>query len=255
MSIPPEVFAAQPGKWEGSGWAVLECTFCRKGDVFYPVLDEISGAAPGTSNGLKAFTPEHLRLFANGTELPQEEHFFYGPTYRLPPEATDYRLIGESATAETTWTFRSARGSQDHAPQGFACPEWWSSPDGGCQFEPMLFLRYRMNTDPHNAVPERSRQTLVVSAYRALGQAPQVRDMQAFVSTDSGTTWQDVRLRALGGGEFAAGLRIPAYDATDGTLALKVTATAEDGSTIQQTIREAVSIQRESGSMSRTATG
>lgn len=242
VELPGAVFAAHPGKWEDA-WAVEICTFCREGDTFFPTLNQISGAAPGVSNSVRAFAPENVRLFADGSKLPQEQHFFYGPSYQLPKQATDYRLVAKSTTTATTWRFRSRRTSQARAPQGFLCPNWFSTP-GGCQFEPMLFLRYRTRTDLHNAVRAGTKRTLVVDAYRALDKAPRVKSMRLWVSANSGRTWQKLSLNKRGGGEYAAKVKVPAYRRTDGFLALKAVAKGKDGGVVRQRLIEAVPIKK-----------
>lgn len=243
VDLPSEVFAAQPGKWEDD-WAVEVCTFCREGDVFYPTLNLISGAAPGTSNFMRVFAPKNVRLWADGQRMPQESHFFYGPTFRMPPESTKFRLVGETATSRTAWKFRSARTAQARAPQGYLCPSWFSTPGGTCQFEPMLFLRYRINTDLRNAVPARAKRILVVQAYRPLDRAPRVKQMRVSMSVDSGETWQRLPVNPRGGGEYGVKFKVPALGKTDGALAFKVTAKAKDGSVTNQVIREAVRVKK-----------
>jgi hypothetical protein len=172
----------------------------------------------------KQATSRTMRLY-RGSQLIGSKHAPVA-TFRVPAATATYRLVYTNNTSgalpvstqtKTTWTFRSA------APAG-----------GNSARIPLLLVDYALPLDLDNH-PDGS--TAVFTVVRVAGTArAQVIGFRLWTSLDNGGTWQAARVRALGGGRFAATLP---HVAPGQAVSLRVQATDAGGSGIKQTIMTA----------------
>jgi hypothetical protein len=103
---------------------------------------------------------------------------------------------------------------------------------------PLLFLDYNLRLDGTNSAPP-GRQTykLLVDG-QPFAPAPEVTGLRVDVSTDDGATWEPARVKDHGGGVFKAITTNP----DSGYVSLRVSATAADGSTVEEEIIRAYQI-------------
>ncbi|MFI5488660.1 hypothetical protein [Micromonospora echinaurantiaca] len=233
--LSPQVFRAQPGKWEGA-WSTEICAFCRQGNTFYPITNLVSGTAPNHIMGSYVFEPQNVRMYADGQELPQASSLVWGPTYELPAAARRYRLTAENGRTTTTWNFTSAAPTRYEPPKGFTCAEGTGSP---CHADPLLFLRYDTGADLGDAVTAPGRHQLRVSAYHQVPAAPAVTSLALSISTDGGVTWKQLPTTAKGGGDYTASYQVPRLTDTTGTVSIRASARDAAGNTVEQTVLDA----------------
>ena len=238
--LSPRVFQSQPGKWEGD-WSTEICAFCRQGNTFYPITFLVSGANPEQAIGAYVFEPENLHMYADGQELPQASSTMWGATYELPAESRRYRLTARSGGGKTstTWNFTSAAPTRNEPPKGFLCVEGSGSP---CHADPLLFLRYDVDSDLAGAVTAPGRHQIKVAAYHNAPNAPAVRSVALSISTDGGVTWKQLSATAKGGGNYTASYQVPRLAETTGTVSIRASAADAAGNTIEQTILDAFTL-------------
>ncbi|MGW0432216.1 hypothetical protein ACWDV4_06680 [Micromonospora sp. NPDC003197] len=238
--LSPRVFQSQPGKWEGD-WSTEACAFCRQGNTFYPITYLISGANPDQAIGAYVFEPENLHMYADGQKLPQASSLVWGATYELPAEARRYRLTAQSGGGKTStaWTFTSAAPTRNEPPKGFFCVEGSGI---ACHADPLLFLRYDVDSDLADTVTAPGRHQIKVAAYHNAPNAPAVRSVALSISTDGGVTWKRLSTTAKGGGNYIASYQLPRLAETTGTVSIRASAADADGNTIEQTILDAFTL-------------
>jgi hypothetical protein len=138
-------------------------------------------------------------------------------TYTLVYTDSTSRALPVSTQTQTTWTFRSG------APPG-----------GNATGLPLLLVDYDLPLGLDNH-PDGS--TAVFSVGRMASAAPaRVTGFELWTSLDNGTTWQAARVHPMGRGRFAATLP---NAASGQAVALRVQATDDGGSGIEQTIMAA----------------
>ncbi|NUT02765.1 MAG: hypothetical protein HOV76_04750 [Hamadaea sp.] len=240
--LSSKVFEARPGDFDGDDFytTVTICSFCRQGDTFYPLLHLVTGASPSIVNGAYIFAPENLHMYADGQELAQGTDFLWGAVYDLPAEAKRYELTGSSNGGATTtkWGFTSSAPTTEARQQGTWCPQGIGVL---CRSEPLLFLRYDAGLDATGAVTGGGKRELKLTAYHQGVHSAPIASLELSISLDGGTTWQQVKVAAKGGGDFTASYVLPSR--TGGTVSIKATASDTDGNTIEQTVLNAYGIK------------
>jgi hypothetical protein len=169
-------------------------------------------------------TSRTMRLY-RGSQLIGSKHASVA-TFSVPAAPATYKLaytdntsgaLPVSTQTMTTWTFRSATPPGGHAVR-----------------IPLLLVDYALPLGLDNH-PDGS--TAVFTVARMAGTARAwVTGFRLWISLDNGGTWRAARVRALGGGRFAATLP---HAAPGQAVSLRVQATDAGGSGIKQTIMTA----------------
>lgn len=247
--VSADVLQAQPGKWSNESSFIASCSFCRKGDTFSPFMALASGADARLDGNLYGFDLNSIHLYSGGQEIPPTNFFGTGlAVYQLPPGAARYHLDTTfdnptgSGTTTTSWDFTSSRPSTDQTPPGESCISTSSGSTDPCAPAAMPLLRYDAHTDLSNTLAAPGPHRLDVTAYHQAPDAPPVTSLKLWISTDSGTTWQLLKVRDLGNGRFTARYSLPALSQTSGMLSIKAAARDAAGSDISQTLLDSVKL-------------
>jgi subtilisin family serine protease len=231
--LPPEL--------RGGEFPVL-CGFCREGDRFLPT--GYDGDEEPRHATLAQPWDHQVRLFSGDQELelrPLSEDFFGIGYFQLPPEPATYRLDDRSVDprgggreVRTSWTFRSAgQTAPNHVPADTYCVLGSIAPDATCRHEPLINLRYRLDTGLDNAVRGGGVHSIEVTAshHSQAGGAP-IQGLQVEVSDDDGATWRPAPTWPRGGGRYEALARQP----RTGFMSIRVTAADRAGNRVQQEV-------------------
>lgn len=223
----------------------LRCTFCRQGDRF--VSGQYRLDAQGDHYEFAWFQPPAVRLFNGDQEIPRQ-----GSSWRwfqLPPGPGTYRLNmiytqpdapnGLAPRVETNWVFNSTPPEAGQLPSAYGCP--FNATVGSCAFDPLIQLKYELGLSLLNAAPAGREFTFGVRAAPVSGapQQPQVTDLNVWYSTDEGNTWVPGDVDETDAGEFDVTVDHPALSHTNQFVWLRVQASADDGSSVDQTIERA----------------
>jgi PA domain len=233
-TLADDVFQAQPGELNGNNHETY-CSFCRQGDMFFPLFDMVSAQSPRLLDALYTFDPSQMHLYLNGTEIPQSQ--FHGvPVYQLPPQQGQYRLIAAAGNLDTDWTFSSGHPTHTGMSDGYFCYGWYYHLADPCAATPMIMLRYNAFASLGNAVTAGGRQRLQITTYdQATSQPTDIASLKFWTSTDGGATWQQARVSRGGNGSFWADYSVPALGDTSRTLSIRAQAADAAGDTINQT--------------------
>ena len=242
VEAPSNVFAAQPGKFDGAFAAVAACAGCRQGDVFWPLFYNVSGADPRLIDGAYSFAPGDIHLYQGGQEIQPIDAGGLA-AYQLPAPSARYRLTASFANTSTTWGFTSGEPARNQVPDGFGCAG--SALTGSadpCEPDPLIFLRYNAFTTVANTVSAGATHVIEVTpGYQAAVAPARITSLALWISTDGGTTWQPEKVRSRGG-SYVASYRLPALAATGGSVSVMVRATDSAGDTVSQTSTDAYTI-------------
>ncbi|WP_165495257.1 S8 family peptidase [Actinomadura roseirufa] len=164
-----------------------------------------------------------LALFAGGTKVAEHTRpwgEFIVPAdrgrYRLEYDSDASAILPVSTRTSTAWTFTS------QAPPGHSSERL-----------PLLLVDYDLGLDLRNQPVPGKEAVFTVSPYTG---SSTVRSFQLWTSADDGATWTKTGTRPLGGARFAAVL--PA----SGNVSLRVAASDDRGSGIDQRIIRAYSV-------------
>lgn len=169
-----------------------------------------------------------------------------GATLPLLPQPASYRLVwkataGYGAETTTDWTFQSSPAGAGQVPSSLMCGLDATRP---CSYLPLLFLSYDLVLDAHAQVSAGAPFQVDFSVLHQQGETPPAgvaADVAA--SFDGGKTWTTpVPATANGSNAFAATVSIPSLTATDGFMALRVTAHDAVGDSVSQTIIRALGL-------------
>lgn len=243
---PADVFAAQPGQWNGSAhfrdyaW----CTFCRQGNTFYPLFTRTSGATPRLEGDVNFYTdPSSIHLYANGQEIPPDSSNGFGfVTYQLPAASARYRLAASDGITSDTWDFTSAEPTTDSRPEGTRCINDlmnFPNPPPPCTAPPLILLNYDAGLGLNNTVTAPGMHTLQITAYHQDPKAPAITSLKAWTSTNGGKTWQQARVSRGRGGSYTALYSVPPLASTNDAVSLKVQSSDAAGNDITQVIPNA----------------
>lgn len=231
----------------------------RAGNVFTmlvtPFSDNTAGhLGEGFDFPLDATVAGTYEIDQNGVKLAggdaRQSHFWQarlrpGPsTLRFVLDATRTgALFPLSTSSHTVWTWPSAPESGATVPAGWTCPSIFTTrlPSRSCAAQPLLSLDYAVARESlTGSVPSGSQAvTIDVSHFQPSASTAAITSMQAQVSFDDGATWHDASVTRQAAGRFLAAFSAPD---TASFVALKVTATDADGSSIQETLLRAYSI-------------
>ncbi|MET8032266.1 S8 family peptidase [Streptomyces sp. NPDC005345] len=188
----------------------------------------------GTSLAAQAGDSAAAQLYRDGVKIGEMDSAW--SDVEVPAGASKYRLELSTArssddweygTATTTsWTFRSGRTAQ-------ATPL------------SLLQLDYDVPVDAHNTVRSASTTTIGVKVRAQDGlTAPHGVDVRVEASYDDGRTWARAKVRDHGRNSFDAHVGRPSSVRGKAFVSLRVTATADDGSSVRQTVRRAYGVGR-----------
>lgn len=237
VTASPEVSQAQPGLWEPEAL----CAFCRQGDVFYPIYYQVS-QDPYVLDGAYIFDTSHAHLYSGGQEI-KPVSVSGVPAYNLSSAQASYRFTMAQGNTTTDWTFGSATPTATQTPSIFGCAGTLllSSP-APCAPTPLILLRYNPYTDPANEVTAGAPHQIDVTPYYQSGStAASITSLRLWISTDGGTTWQEVHMIGHDSG-YTGRYHLPARAATNGSVSLKTQATDSAGTTVSQTVLNGYSI-------------
>ncbi|HEX7744846.1 MAG TPA: S8 family serine peptidase [Micromonosporaceae bacterium] len=234
------------------------CPACRSGDSFSTIL------LPFTDNDghitlAGPTTRETLALYQDGSPVGQTSSGF--ATFPMSPDPATYRLVYDvedssaawptSTAVHTEWTFPSQRRDPVPLPDGWTCAgkgggggkgaaAGGGGGSGDCTVEPLLFSRYATSAGLDDVIPAGGPATVdvTVARQRGAGRAT-ISEFGAEVSYDDGRTWQAVPASPADGGAFRLAYTQPPLNKTTGYASLRIHATDEAGSTIDQTITRA----------------
>jgi PA domain len=222
------------------------CVNCRQGNTFLPFTYGVSGAGPSKPDGgfSWAVNSPDIHLYdAAGNAIPPTS-FFGAASYQLPPQQGRYKFVTqEAAGMSTTWDFTSSAPATDHTPPGAICPATFVAHSADpCQADPLVYLRYNAFTDLSNSVTAPGIHRLQVTAYHEAPGGPPINGLTLWISTDGGTTWQQLHAVSQDGGSYIATYRVPALSSTNGHVSIKAQASDTGGDDITQTILNAYSL-------------
>lgn len=239
------------------------CPVCRSGDTLNTVLLPYTDAN-GHFMLAGSATTENLALYQDGTLVSQSSSGF--GSFVMSPQAANYKLVydvGEHAAfwptstqVHTEWSFPSQERAPDPLPSGWTCGGKGGSGGGriatdkggggggggggSCSFEPLLFTHYSTSAGLNDVVPAGGPAIVdvTVSHQRGATNAP-ISSFAAHVSYDDGQTWHDVPATDTGAGVYHLQYTQPALDHTTGYASLRIQASDNAGSAIDQTITRA----------------
>jgi hypothetical protein len=248
FSVPAETPSSDP--------RLAGCTACRQGDIGTVNILPYADSDPAHYSNQPVFNVglASYKFYRDGTlaidSATQGQDYVgvypWGLELPLLPQAASYELDSSetrpddsAATVGTDWTFRS--GPSDPAaalPSTETC-----APDAtrACSFLPLLFLRYNL---PLSYDDQATAGTSEPIGFTVTSQqnAPAPSGVSATVSAsfDGGQTWTTPQAAtSLGGGKFTTTISQPSLAATDGSVALRVTATDGSGDSVTQTLIDA----------------
>ncbi|KAB2349454.1 S8 family peptidase [Actinomadura rudentiformis] len=220
----------------------------RRGNTLYPAPHLVSGE--GHTEFMHPLLLEDLlpwpdgkvvtsTLTRDGTEVPGRKE---GPVtvYDLPETSARYdlrlvytsELLGyEGYKVDTTWGFTSGKPSAPNVPAGYVCGDGKAD----CAPTPALLLDYDIPLDLTNkAAPGAF--TMTISSHHQPGAPdPNLSGLQASISYDGGTTWQQITTTRKDAKSFTANTTLPASK----TVSLRFQAQDTDGNTVNQTFHQA----------------
>ncbi|MFI5697757.1 S8 family peptidase [Kribbella sp. NPDC051586] len=248
---------------------------CRAGDTVLPwfwlTSDEPTHSGSqswyGGSPGDQPVPQETLSLSTSGRELPLElrevhvvagwaAHFWW-PAFTVPTGKATYQLAERyrsplpsqryATEVDTDLTFVTERPD----PSSALCLGQWFpiyavvSKDEPCAALPSLHLRYDVGADLDNTLPAGRVHTITITPYQngLLAAGPKVKSLQAWVSYDDGSKWQEVAVRPAAHGAFIALLKHPQLGETAGAVSLRFEARDAAGTSIRQTIHRAYGLR------------
>jgi hypothetical protein len=236
-TLPADVFAAQPGKFNGADAYVQACSACRQGNTFYPWVYLVAGADPRVIDGPYSYTATHL--YAGDQEVPLNDGL---PSYTLPPDPAQYRLTMDGTNTHTEWHFTSGAPAEDGTPDGTVCIGTLLGTDDPCQAIPLVFLRYDAGLSLANTVTAPGQHQITVSAYHQAPGAPAITSLRLWISTDGGSTWQQEQVGNRGHGDYGSSYVLPTRAHTNGAVSIKVQARDADGNDVVQVLDNAFAI-------------
>lgn len=238
------------------------CPVCRSGDTLNTMLLPYTDA-----NGhimLADFaTTENLTLYQDGTQVGQSPSGF--GSFAMSPQPANYKLVydvSENAAywptptqVHSEWSFPSQERAPDPLPSGWNCGGGGGGGGriatdkgggggggggGSCSFEPLLFTHYSTSAGLNDVIPAGGPASVdvTVSHQRGAADAP-ISSFAAQVSYDDGQTWQDIPATSAGNGMYHLQYMQPALDHTTGYASLRIRASDNAGSSIDQTITRA----------------
>jgi hypothetical protein len=218
------------------------CVNCRQGNTFVPFVYGVSGANPSTTDGGFAWavnSPDIHLYDAAGHAIAPVPFLIGQASYQLPPQQGRYKLVAQDGDTSTTWDFTSSGPAADHTPAGTACfGTFYNNSTDPCQADPLVYLRYNAFTGLSNSVTASGSHQLQVTAYHEAG-GPPVNGLKLWISTDGGTTWQQLHTVSQHGGSYLASYKLPALSGTDGHVSIKAQASDTGGDDITQTVIDA----------------
>jgi hypothetical protein len=237
IAPPGDVYAAQPdGKWTDPPTGMV-CSLCRTGDWFFPYADMVPGSAP-RDWGVQGFDAGSMHLYrSDGSEVPLTTHS-WADAYQLPPEKEKYRFTASVNGIASDWTFTSARPGEGDYPTGYECLNWMIARDERCAANPILFLRYDAHTDLHDSVTASAGHKITITPTHQLdpGAVARLHSLKVWTSVDGGKTWTRAALSRNHDGGYTAHYSVPAKNATNGHVSIKVAAADTAGATLDQTL-------------------
>lgn len=232
------------------------CAACRQGDIGTVNILPYGGPRPTVYSEQPVYDADdgNIEFYRDGTLAIDSATegagvvggYPWGLELPLLPQAASYELDSSytrpddsAATVDTDWTFQSGPGDPGATlPSTETC-----APDAtqSCSFLPLLFLRYDL---PLNYNDQATAGTSEPVDFTVTSQqnAPAPSGLSATVSAsfDGGQTWTTPgAATSLGNGRFSTTISQPALADTNGSVALKVTATDGSGDSVTQTLIDA----------------
>ncbi|MEV4186058.1 S8 family serine peptidase [Streptosporangium canum] len=207
------------------------CDMCRRGNLLFPFVHTV-----GQSDGLQQFAESHqitydFKLTRDGVEIPLR-----GPAFELPAERAAYKLNATRQDTDVTWTFTSARPTENTVKPGHICAVVSTDP---CRAESLVYVTYDLGSslDRDNKVRagKKHKFTVNVSHGPTLEKTPKIAGLKLWASTDDGRQWTPVQVKKNRDGTFTADTAYPRFNRTTGTVSLKAEAWDDAGNRIDQT--------------------
>ncbi|MFI0453778.1 hypothetical protein [Actinomadura sp. 6N118] len=216
----------------------------RRGNTLYPAPHFISGDGhseymhPLLLDGQLPWPDGKTvisTLTRDGTEVPARKE---GPmtVYDVPEPSARYdlRLVYTSDLldkVDTTWGFTSGKPTSQNVPAGYICGDGKAD----CAATPALLLDYDIPLDLTNKAASGAF-TMTVSGHHQPGAAdPNLSRLQASISYDEGTTWQQITTTKKNDNSYTANATLTAAK----TVSLRFQAQDADGNTVNQTFYQA----------------
>ncbi|MES9538039.1 S8 family serine peptidase [Actinomadura sp. NPDC000600] len=220
----------RPGPYSGTGVTPSGCArypAARTGQSMRVALVDLQTRSDGFDCAMHE-VKGRMALFAGAKKIGERN----GPfgEFTVPAEEAGYRLTYEndasavvpvSIRTSTSWTFRSG------APGGHESANL-----------PLLLVDYDLNLDLRN---QPSGRPAVLTAARMAGSGKAaITGLRFWTSVDDGATWQEARVKALGGGRFSAPLPAPVEGQA---VSLRVSAKDAGGSGVDQRVIRAYRVR------------
>ena len=202
----------------------------RTGDTLSLSIAEMGDSQPGHWAQFNASGDNMTaRVYRNGTLIASPPRFS-NTTVAASPDPATYKVTLDtvhpawfalSTKTSTSWEFTSAR------------------PTTGAQDLAMLWPRYGLTLDAHNAAVAGATYSFDLSFLLQDETTPKMSAVKVEASTDDGATWKPATVKAKTGGHYDAVVNNP----KSGFVSLRVTGSDANGSKVEQTLTRAYAVR------------
>ncbi|WP_057773829.1 S8 family serine peptidase [Cytobacillus dafuensis] len=205
----------------------------REGDKFFIQNHEFGDSEPthwGDFYTMPGYDVSKVRMFKDGTLINEGGWFANSNPIAVSPEAATYRVTMDtqqtmwsplSTMTSMAWTFKSAR------------------PANGKEDLALLWPRYDFKLDGENKAKGGITDHFDLSFVLQSGATPDIRGVEAEVSTDDGNTWSTAKVQKIEGGHYTVTVKNPA----SGYVSLRIKGWDANDSQIEQTLIRAYAVR------------
>ncbi|WHY78557.1 S8 family serine peptidase [Neobacillus sp. WH10] len=203
----------------------------REGDKFFIQNHEFGDSEP--THWGDFYLPvddSNVKLFQNGNLVKADKWFSTSRPLDVSPEPATYTVYMDtkqskwsplSTTSDITFTFKSAR------------------PANGKEDLALLWPRYDFKLDGENKAKGGITDHFDLSFVLQSGATPDIRGVEAEVSTDDGNTWSTAKVQKIEGGHYTVTVKNPA----SGYVSLRIKGWDANGSKVEQTLIKAYGVR------------
>lgn len=203
----------------------------REGDKFFIQNHEFGDSEP--THWGDFFLPvddSNVKLFQNGNLVKADKWFSVSKPLTVSPEPATYTVYMDtkqsvwsplSTTSDITFTFKSARPANEKEDLA------------------LLWPRYDFKLDGENNAKGGKTDHFDLSFVLQSGATPDIRGVEAEVSTDDGNTWSTAKVQKIEGGHYTVTVKNPA----SGYVSLRIKGWDANGSKVEQTLIKAYGVR------------
>lgn len=230
-SIPAHF--ATPTVRDGNQLRLRIPEFTDSGEGHWSRLLESGDGGIGTSAAAPAGDSAAGQLYRDGVKFGEIGGAW--TDVEVPAAPATYRLDLSTARSSKEWKYGTATATS------------WTFRSGGTAKAtplPLLQLDYDVPVDAHNSVRSAPTTAIGVKVRAQDGlRVPHGVDVRVETSYDDGRTWTRAKVRGRGGNVFDAQVGRPSSVRGTAYVTLRVTATADDGTSVRQTVQRAYSVR------------